>query len=293
MMVETHMLKPYKQRVEGTYELMKSMIEIVEEDHATIKQKRTSTEKQLRDVAKTYVLDWEIDTTKASTLNFKGYEGRFISSHVTGAQRLKYDRNKPFTKAVTYQNYYKPKVEVTIPKAYIIPQGWYHVIDLLKLNQVDMHQLKNDSIIKVESYRISGFETRQTPYEGHYQHYNTTVNKTEQNINFAKGDYIIDTHQYAFRYLLETLEPQAPDSFFNWNFFDTVLQQKEGFSPYVWEDKALELLNNDPELKEAFNRQKKESVEFSNNWYAQLDWIYKQSNYYEKAHMQYPVYRVN
>ncbi|AUP80444.1 M14 family metallopeptidase [Flavivirga eckloniae] len=293
MMVETHMLKPYKQRVEGTYELMKSMIEITEEDHATIKQKQIDSEKKHLSEAKTYTLDWEIDTTKTSTLNFKGFEGHFIGSNVTGSQRLKYDRNKPFTKKVNYQNYFKPKVEVKIPKAYIIPQSWYNVIDLLKLNQVEMHQLKRDSVIKVESYKISGYETRQTPYEGHYLHYNTAITKTEKEVNFESGDFIIYTPQNAFRYILETLEPQAPDSFFNWNFFDTILQQKEGFSPYVWEDKALEILNNNPKLKEAFNQRKKESDKFNKDWYMQLDWIYKQSSHYEKAHMQYPIFRIN
>ena len=293
MMVETHMLKPYKQRVEGTYELMKSMIEIIEEDHTIIQQKQILSEENLRDDMKTYPLDWEIDTTKTTTLNFKGFEGDFITSNITGVNRLKYDRNKPFTKEVTYQNYFKPSVEVKIPNAYIIPQGWHHIIELLKLNQVEMYPLKKDSIIKVESYKIKSYDTRKTPYEGHYQHYNTQIINTERDINFIKGDYIIYTHQDAFRYLLETLEPQAPDSFFNWNFFDTVLQQKEGFSAYVWEDKALELLNNNPKLKQEFNQRKKDLTEFNNNWYAQLDWIHKQSDYYEKAHMQYPVYRMN
>ncbi len=38
LMVETHMLKPYKPRVEGTYELMKSVIEITEQEGAKIKK---------------------------------------------------------------------------------------------------------------------------------------------------------------------------------------------------------------------------------------------------------------
>ncbi|NMH87866.1 M14 family metallopeptidase [Flavivirga algicola] len=292
LMVETHMLKPYKQRVEGTYELMKSMIEIMEEDHIAIKQKRIHAIKNVHTYTETYPLDWKIDTTKSTILNFKGFEGEQIASKITGAKRLKYDRNKPFTKKVTYQNYYKAKVKIKVPSAYIIPKSRYRIIELLKLNQVEMTPLIKDSIIKVESYKISNFDTRKTPYEGHYQHYNTKVIKTEKEIRFIKGDYIIYTNQYAFRYLLETLEPQAPDSFFNWNFFDTILQQKEGFSPYVWEDKALELLNNNPELKEAFEHRKKDLPAFNNNWYAQLDWIHKQSRYYETAHMQYPIYRI-
>jgi len=90
---------------------------------------------------------------------------------------------------------------------------------------------------------------------------------------------------------METLEPEAPDSFFNWNFFDTILQQKEGFSPYVWEDKALELLNNDAVLKQQFEEKKKDTA-FAKNSFLQLDWIHKQSKNYEKAHLRYPIYRV-
>ena len=92
--------------------------------------------------------------------------------------------------------------------------------------------------------------------------------------------------------MLETLEPEAPDSFFNWNFFDAILQQKEHFSPYVWENKAKELLDNDPTLKLQFENKKNSDKAFANNWYAQLDWIYKRSDYYEKEHLQYPVYRL-
>jgi len=91
---------------------------------------------------------------------------------------------------------------------------------------------------------------------------------------------------------LETLEPQAVDSFFSWNFFDTILQQKEGFSPYVWEDKAVEMLEQQPQLKKAFELKKSENTDFANNWYAQLDWLHKQSVHYEKAHLAYPVYRL-
>ncbi|WP_412984180.1 M14 family metallopeptidase [Pontimicrobium sp. IMCC45349] len=291
MMVETHMLKPYKPRVEGTYELMKSMIEITEEDAERIKDLRQDMAFLIRK-QKNYPLDWKIDTTQTSTLNFKGYESAYIESEVTGAKRLKYDRSKPFTKDVSYQNYFTPTIEVDIPSVYIIPQGWHKVIDLLKLNQIEMKALENDSTITVESYKIAGYKTRTSAYEGHYPHYNTTVTSSTQTLTFRKGDIIINTAQEGFRYLIETLEPQAPDSFFNWNFFDTILQQKEYFSPYVFEDTAKQLLDSDPKLKAAFETKKETDDSFKNNWYAQLSWLYQHSNHYEKAHMQYPVYRI-
>src|SRR5690606_5663491 len=234
---------------------------------------------------------WTIDTTKSSTLKFKGYEGRRIPSEITGKERLKYDRNQPFTRDVAYQDYFKPLVEVSVPKAYIIPQGWWNIIALLKLNHVKMQEMENDTTISVENYRIISYESRKQPFEGHYQHYNTKIESSEKMMTFSKGDYYIETNQKAFRYLMETLEPQAPDSFFNWGFFDSILQQKEGFSPYVWEDIAKELLNNNEKLRMQFERKKKTEPEFAENWYAQLNWLHKQSPNYEMAHMQYPIYR--
>ena len=291
MMVETLMLKPYKQRVEGTYELMKTMIEIVNTEAKNIKKLRKEAFNKTY-TNNLYPLDWKIDTTKQTTLNFKGYEGKMITSKVTGLQRLKYNRNLPFTKDVTYMNYFKPTTKVKIPKAYIIPKGWWPILERLKMNNITMKPLQNDSIISVESYKIEKFNTRQSPYEGHYQHYNTTVTSSIKDITFKKGDLLVETNQYGMRYLIETLEPSAPDSFFNWNFFDTILQQKEGFSPYVWEDKALEFLNQNPEIKRQFDSIKSKNESFANNWYTQLDWIHKHSPNYENAHLQYPIYRV-
>jgi hypothetical protein len=91
---------------------------------------------------------------------------------------------------------------------------------------------------------------------------------------------------------VETLEPEAPDSFFNWNFFDAILQQKEGYSAYVFEDLALELLQENPNLKEQFEDKKVSDQEFAKNGRAQLDFIYKNSPYYEPSHLRYPVYRL-
>ena len=291
MMVETHMLKPYKPRVEGTYELMKSMIEITEEQGdkiASLRQDAWKAYKQKGD----YPISWKVDATQSSTLNFKGFEGSFISSEVTGAMRLKYDRSKPFTKEVNYKNYFKATQEVIIPEAYIIPQGWHNVIDLLKLNNIEMTPFEADTTITVESYRIEDYKTRTRAYEGHYPHHSTKVSNETKSLKFSKGDYLISTSQSGLRYLIETLEPAAPDSFFSWNFFDTILQQKEGFSPYVFEDTAKQLLKNDANLKTEFEAKKASDERFSGNWYAQLNWIFKSSNGYEKAHMQYPVYRI-
>jgi hypothetical protein len=92
--------------------------------------------------------------------------------------------------------------------------------------------------------------------------------------------------------VFETLEPEATDSFFNWNFFDTVLQQKEGYSSYVFEDVAEQILKENTSLNSIFRDKMISDKEFSKNPRAQLDFIYKRSLYYEKAHLLLPVYKV-
>lgn len=291
MMVETHMLKPYKQRVKATYEFMLTTLKFLNENGEEINALRTDAIQAINSKKK-YPIQWEIDSTNYTTLNFKGYEGTFIHSKITGQKRLKYDRSQPFTKKVIYYDYFKPKKEVAIPKAYIIPQGWWNIIELLKINKIEYYSIENDTVITVESYRIKNYKSVTKPYEGHYLHYDTEVSKLLVEHHFKKGDYFIPTGQIGIRYLLETLEPEANDSFFNWNFFDTILQRKEGFSPYVFEELAFEILENNPLLKSEFEEKKREDNDFANNWYAQLHYIYNRSKYSEKDYLQYPVYRL-
>jgi len=291
IMIETHMLKPYKKRVKGTYRALRSIIDIAERDQVTIKDLRARAQRKYL-TERYYPINFKVDSSNVSKLKFKGYEAEVITSEVTGGKRLKYDREKPFTKEIDYYNNYVPKDEIEIPRAYIIPQGWWNVIDILKSNNVKMIPFKQDTILLVEAYRIEDFDTQKDAYEGHYPHSKTKVSKTLDSISFRKGDLFIKTFQPAVRYLIETLEPSAPDSFFNWNFFDTILQQKEGFSAYVFEDVAKQMLDEDTTLKDEFQKKKKTDHGFSRDSEAQLDWLYKHSKYYESAHLNYPVFRV-
>ncbi|HRO43315.1 MAG TPA: M14 family metallopeptidase [Flavipsychrobacter sp.] len=288
---ETHMLKPYKQRVNATYSLMQTFIEYAASHANEIKSVRKMEEAVVKE-KKEFTLDWKVDTTRFTEIAFKGYEGKYKPSEVSGKPRLYYDRNKPFTRQVPFYNFFEPTTSAIAPQAYIIPQGWHQVIERLKMNGVAMQQLQCDSVMELTAYRINNYETNTRPYEGHYLHKNVQYTKNKETIRFLKGDYIISTQQRARRYLIETLEPNAPDAFFAWGFFDAVLQQKEHYSDYVYEETAAELLKNDAALKKQFETKKKADAAFSKDGAAQLDFIYKHSPYYERVHNRYPVFRV-
>lgn len=292
LMVETHMLKPYKTRVEQTYELMLSALDFTQEKSAEIKDVRSKATQELLS-RKTYPITYKVDRENPTTLQFKGYEGSYIDSKVTNGKRLFYDRSKPFTKSINYYNNFVVTKEVKIPQAYILKQGWYDIVSRLKNNHIEFTSLDKDTTFEVAVQYIEDYKTRTSAYEGHYLHYNTKVKSVSKKVTFKKGDIYIPTNQEGVRYLLETLEAEATDSFFNWNFFDTVLQQKEGYSGYVFEDIAEQFLKNNPDVKKELDEKMKSDSEFSKNPRAQLYFIYTKSPHYEKAHLMLPIFKVH
>ncbi|MEP7256702.1 MAG: M14 family metallopeptidase [Ferruginibacter sp.] len=287
---ETHMLKPYKDRVLSTYALMQTMIEKVSTNATELITQRNKAKAEVIK-EKSFPFTWTNDTTKFSTITFKGYEQAFKPSDATGLNRMYYDRSKPFTKQVKFYNVFNPSNFIEAPAAYIIPQGWYSAIDLLKINNVVMKQFSNDTLIEVEAYHIDDYKSATRPYEKHHRNTGVKVSVMKQKIKILKGDYYISVNQPANRYIVEMLEPAGDDSFFSWNFFDAILQQKEGYSDYRWEDLAAEVLKNNPDLKKKLEDKKIADPKFATNGSAQLDFIYKNSPYYEPGHNRYPVYR--
>lgn len=288
---ETHMLKPYKQRVLSTYALSETIIEKASVyAGALIAQRKKARTASLN--AEEFALKWNIDTSRYSYVTFKGYEQAYKPSDATGLSRMYYDRAKPYSKQIRFFNAFTPTDKITTPLAYVIPQGWWAVIDLLQLNGVQMQRFAKDTSIDVEAYHIDDYKSYPRPYEKHHKNNAVKVSVMSQKIRFLKGDYIIYLNQPANRYLMEMLEPTGDDSFFAWNFFDAVLQQKEGYSDYRWDDLAAEVLKKDPALKARLEEKKRTDEKFAANGSAQLDFIYKNSPYYEPGHNRYPVYRL-
>jgi Zinc carboxypeptidase len=290
-MPETHMLKPFRDRVYSTYALIQSLI-----DQASLQSKKIIEKRKedfSRDLqASSLALSWKPDESQFDTILFKGYATDYKTSEVTGQQRMFYNHNKPFEKDVKYYDYFSADKMVTIPKAYLIPQGWHEVVDLLKLQGIAVRQLSTDSTILVEAYHIDQYQSSSRPYEKHHRNSAIKVSAVQQSIKFLKGDYIIDTHQLHRRFLVEMLEPTGDDSYFSWNFFDAILQQKEGYSDYRWEDVAASWLNTHPDLRLQLEERKKTDTAFAHNARAQLDFVYKNSSYYEPVHLRYPVFRL-
>lgn len=289
--LETHMWKDYPARVKGSYAFDEAVLRLCERDARTI-----LANKQRADAAvsrqTTFDLNYRLDRNRVDSVTFLGYEAGYKSSEVSGLQRLYYDRTRPFTKRIPYLNTFVPDLRLTRPQAYLIPQGWQEVVTLLRRNGVPVQRLTRDTLMQVSAYYLDEYKTSPRPYEGHYLHTGVKVRTETVTLPFYKGDYLIPVNGPTNRYLIETLEPQAADSFFAWNFFDSILDQKEYFSDYIFEDTAAELLRTDPVLRQKLTEKRAADKAFAENANAQLEFIYRQTPYFEKTFNRYPVYRL-
>ena len=126
----------------------------------------------------------------------------------------------------------------------------------------------------------------------HHPNSDVKVSTNLQKMNFRKGDYYIPMNQVANHFLIETLEPQAQDSYFAWNYFDAILGQKEGYSAYSFEDIATEYLKDNPAIKTKLEQRRATDSVFAKSGRDQLNFVFQNSSYFEPVNMRYPVYRV-
>lgn len=289
---EAHMLKPFKDRVLATYDFLNGILDFTELHGEKIRTLRKEARLAFQS-SEEWPLEWVADTTVCTPFPFHGFKAVYETSEVTGRKQLHYDRGQPYMKDINCYHHFVGTDSVPVPAYYVIPRGWKRVIDRLDLNRVEYTRIHADTIIEVEVYYIDSLDTRETPYEGHYLHSSIHVRKKNESISFAAGDYLIPTDQQAGRFLIEVLEPHAPDSYFAWNFFDAILQQKEWFSSYVFEKEAAEMLRTDPALKDEFDEKKEQDPEFAESPFMQLYFLYTKSPHYEPAHLRYPVFRIS
>ncbi len=289
---EAHMLKPFDKRVRSTEAFLHTALDFWLDNKTEIAAARKANKVAIAQ-ANEVVLKWRVDSSRADTLDFRGYAAVREKSKVTGAERLRYDENKPETVRTVYHAYAKPELSVAAPKAYYIPQAYAELIEGVPNLFVasDAIRIQRDTMISGQAYFIEDYQTNRRPYEGHYVHYGVELRKTRMRIKAYAGDLIIPITSDNMRLHTATLEPQAPDSYFAWGFFDSWLQQKEHFSSYVFEETAERMLTRDVNLKAEFEKKRRSDESFRQNPSAQLEWLYQQSPNYEHP-MRYPVLRL-
>ena len=289
-MPETHMLKPYADRFAAMRALVQTVLAFTVANAVAIQTLRAQAKAESAKKS-LWPVYWQADYSRQSQFFFKGFKAVQRPSKLGNYQRLAYDHTQPWEADIAYFNYFNTSIEIKTPQAYLIPQAWREVIERLLWNKVELTRLDVDQTFSVQSYQIFSVQSRGYAYEGRMFHDEVTLQRRAEIIHARAGDYLLNLQQPNARYAVETLEPQAHDSFFRWGFFNSILEKKETFSDYIFEDTALEMLQEDAELNAKFEQWQRHFPAQLADQNAVLEFIFTHgARYREPEWQRYPVY---
>jgi len=294
LLIETHMLKPYGQRVEGTYQCILRTLEILNNESKHLAALvRKADEYVCSDpfASAPFPLQFETSKKDSTMVNFLGVEYHDIKSDISGGNWFQYD-GKPETFRIPYFSSASAVKTVKLPLAYIIPAEWSAVINRLKIHGIRISILTRDTTIRIATCRFKNPKWQQNPYEGHHPMTNIEFDTISDKREFPAGSAVVEVKQEAGRIIPHLLEPDGNGSLVFWGFFDAVFEQKEYGESYVIEKMAREMLANDPALKREFEQKKSSDSTFAKNPQLILNWFYNRSPYADTRKGVYPVGKI-
>jgi hypothetical protein len=295
MTIETHMLKDYRTRVRGTYDLLMYTLEEMNSHTETLLKAVRSAEEEAISLGRNYdpsrLVPLAVELTdKSVPFLLKGVEAQTDISDVSGKGRVVFG-TKPVDYTVPLYDDTRVTKAAAPPLYYIVPPQWTSVIEILAAHGLHMQRLTAPAEIEVESYRFSSVKWAQWPFEGRLRaSYKTSAVRERR--HYAAGSVVIPLAQPASRVAMHLLEPDAPDSFAAWGFFNAIFEQKEDAEDYKLEKLAREMLAKDENLRREFEERLKTDPKFAASPEARLRFFYERSPYWDRQMNLYPVGRI-
>ena len=286
LLVENHSLKPYEQRVLGTVIALQSMLETLNRAGMELGQAEMA-DSQLR--LDPLPLSWKAPSTPTGEfMQFLGVQSKTTPSEISGADRIEYlGIPVPIRMPVVRQS--QVATSVKRAKAYWIPAAWSDIAARLKLHGITVERIPSARDVDVDMYRLHDPKLATEAFEGHV---GVTASATveKRNERFAAGSYRVPTDQPLGELAGVLLEPASEDSFFQWGFFNEILQRTEYFEAYVMEPLARQMMA-DPKIAAEFQRQLETDPAFRASPERRLHFFYERSPYFDDRWLLYPVGR--
>ena len=293
LLVETHMLKPYKERVFSTKVAMEAVIEFCSDNKVEIIELNRKADRNsiinLLEKKEKLPVGFNVSGKSVKT-PFKGVKYYKEKSEISGDEKIVYTNEKENLVLDLFNDVQIVK-EVSVPNLYIIPSEWSLIVERMRLHGVKVDTLKEDKIFDVKRYRFSDIKFEEKPFEGRNR-VSFTINEYYEKRKIPAGSYIVSTDQRTIKVIVNLLEPEAEDSFIKWGFFNAIFEQKEYFEAYVMEKISQEMIKKDPQLKKEFDEKLSLDEKFKNDPNARLNFFYERSPYYDSQLNVYPVIKV-
>lgn len=285
VLVENHSLKPYRQRVLGTRVLMEAMLEVVAEESKTL---RIAMKKDATTLPTKIPVTWDVATNPTDSMIFKGVKSILRKSEAAGSEVVSWNAEKLDVKIPLIQ-YNQPKTFINRPRVYCIPANRTDIRDRLKSHGIEHRILESDSLIEVNCLKFENFQLiGKTTNQGRTR---MTANSVvfKKKVVYRKGSLIVSTDQPLGILCCLLLEPDSPDSFFQWGFFGDVAERTEYFEAYAMAPLADEMMKTNPTLKSEFEAKCASDEAFRNDQDARLRWWYEHSEWSDENWMVYPI----
>ena len=294
LLIETHMLKPYYKRVEGTYECIKTTMEILQKEGKRLQKLEKEADQYLLsgDFIKTpFPLQFETSMKDSAMVDFLGFEYKTVKSEISGGEWIQYSKT-PETFKIPYFAMARPVVSVNLPLAYIIPVEWEGIISRLELHGAGISRTSRDTVISIQTYKFRNPKWQQNSYEGHHSMTNIEYDEITENRLIPKGSAIVMVNQQCGRIIPHFLEPKGNGSMLYWGYFDAAFEQKKYAENYILEQLAVKMQDENPALRKEFETKKASDTAFAKSPQAILNWFYNQSPYVDSHKGIYPVVKV-
>lgn len=290
LLVETHMLKPYKNRVYSTKAVIETTLDFIYKNSTKIIDLNFyADESSISDYyQKNNFLPVKFKSTEQfDEVDFKGIEYYKEKSNISGSERIVYT-GKPKDFKLKFYRYHKTIDSVKVPRYYLIPIEYQELIKRMQLHGIEINNTSRDTILEVKRYRFKNVKFANKPYESRFIP-SFDIEEFYEKVFIPKGTFVVSTNQRTLKVIAHLLEPKSDDSFVKWGFMNSIFEQKEYFESYVMEKIAEEMLAKDYKLKEEFENKLKTDKDFRESAYERLNFFYKNSPYWDKNLNVYPI----
>jgi murein tripeptide amidase MpaA len=285
VLVENHSLKPYRQRVLGTYVLLESAMRLLARETASLRA-AVAADRARR--TSPVVLDWKPRDGAPETIELAAVEWK-SERGPSGASWPRWT-GKPVALRVPLVRGDAPVATVTRPKAYWIPPGWPEVIERLEAHGVTVERTSDPRELELEMYRLQDPKLETEPFEGHVRVSAKPVPERRRE-RWPAGSVRVSTDQVLGDLVVLLLEPAAPDSFFQWGFFHEVLQPTEYVEAYIMEPMAEAILAEDAALRAELDAALRADPKLAGDPAARRQWLYSRTPFFDDRWRLYPVAR--
>ncbi len=293
LLIETHMLKPYRQRVEATYCMIKQTLIFLNENYSELANILANADLNMQNgkfAKEDFPVSVELSNDSVM-IDFQGVHFEVDSSELSGGLWFRYFSDQPEIWKRAFFSVPEIKQSVKLPSAYIIPSEWSHLVQRMELHGVKYSLTKEEKAFRVKMSRFSDVQFEARTYEGCTRP-SFTETRFDTTLVFPEGSYIIQTNQKAGRIIALLLEPGSMGSFVIWGYFNSIFEQKEYTEMYVMEEIARKMIADEPSLTEKFEADRKSNPEFYAVPWNVLNWYYRRSPWFDAQLNLYPVGRI-